>query len=188
MATDLADDLLAHLNVSSLRTCSVDHIESSFGISTTISGCTTGHAPFKLTYSGDTVPCDSLVELGQNSTMLIHEATFENLLLANAQNTKHSTIAQAIEQSAKMNAKYTILTHFSQRYILLPWIDGELGANVGIAFDNMELVEEDLSKLSDFYPRMKVIFDSYFKLTEKGATRNMARHGISHEDQSANRN
>lgn len=175
LATDLADDLLAHLNVSALRTCSVDHIESSFGISTTISGCTTGHEPFKLTYSGDTVPCDSLVELGQNSTLLIHEATFENSLLANAQHTKHSTIAQAIEQSAKMNAKYTILTHFSQRYILLPWIDGDLAENVGIAFDNMELVEEDFSKFSFLYPCMKITFDSYFKLTEKQATRNMAR-------------
>lgn len=177
---DLADDMLAHLNVSSLRTCAVDHIASSFGISATISGCT-GNAPFKLTYSGDTVPCDSLVELGQNSTLLIHEATFENMLLERAQETKHSTVAQAIEQGTKMNAKYTILTHFSQRYTILPWIDGILGANVGIAFDNMELVEADLCKLSALHPRMKVMFANHLKHIEKMAARNEARQA--HKDQ-----
>lgn len=177
---DLADDMLAHLNVSSFRTCAVDHIVSSFGISTTISGCT-GNAPFKLTYSGDTVPCESLVELGQNSTLLIHEATFENILLERAQKTKHCTVSQAIEQSTKMNAKYTILTHFSQRYTILPWIDGILGANVGIAFDNMELVEADLCKLSALHPRMKVVFANHLKLIEKMAVRNNTRQAFKHQ-------
>lgn len=163
-----ANHLLAHLDLGSLQTCAVDHITSSFGISITASGCN-GNAPFKLTYSGDTVPCDSLVQLGQNSTLLIHEATFENTLLDRAQQTKHCTISQAIEQSVKMNAKYTVLTHFSQRYPILPWIDGDLAANIGIAFDNMELVEEDLSKLSALHPRMKTMFANHFKQVERMA-------------------
>lgn len=162
--------MLAYLNLSSLQTCLVDHIESSFGISATIPTCT-GNAPFKLTYSGDTNPCDSLVELGRNSTLLIHEATFENMLLEHAQRKKHSTIAQAIEQSEKMNAKYTILTHFSQRYTILPWIDGDLNENVGIAFDYMEVIEEDLCKLSALYPRMKIMFANHIKILEKNTTR-----------------
>lgn len=177
----LADDILAQLNVSSLQTCAVDHIESSFGISATISGCT-GNAPFKLTYSGDTMPCDSLVELGQNSTLLIHEATFENTLLEHAQRTNHSTIAQAIEQSARMNAKYTILTHFSQRYPCLPWIEGDLNANVGIAFDNMELVEDDLSKLSALHIPMKTMFANHLKEVERNVTRNKVRQMYKDQD------
>lgn len=168
------DDILARLDVSSLRTCAVDHIKSSFGISATIPGCN-GNAPFKLTYSGDTMPCDSLVKLGQNSTLLIHEATFENALLERAQRTNHSTIAQAIEQSAKMNAKYTILTHFSQRYVCLPWIEGDLNTNVGIAFDNMEIVEDDLSKLSALHGPMKTMFANHLKNVEENATRNKVR-------------
>lgn len=166
--------MLAQLNISSLQTCLVDHIPSSFGISVMISGCT-GTAPFKLTYSGDTIPCDNLVELGQNSTLLIHEATFENALLDRAEKTKHSTIAQAIEQSVKMNAEYTILTHFSTRYTLLPWIDGDLSENIGIAFDNMELVEGDFRQLSTLYPHMKKMFASYFKGIEKNARRHKER-------------
>lgn len=70
---------------------------------------------------------------------------------------RHSTVSQAIEQGRAMNAKYTILTHFSQRY-KIPWIDGELNDSVGIAFDNMEIIESDLCKLSGFYPKLKEIF------------------------------
>lgn len=134
------------------------------------------NAPFKLTYSGDTMPCDSLVKLGLNSTLLIHEATFENALLERAQNSKHSTIAQAIGQGVKMNAKYTILTHFSQRYAILPWIDDDLGANIGIASDNMEVIEQDLSELSAFRPRMEMIFSDHFRNIEKRAQHNKSRH------------
>lgn len=174
ITSELADEALADLNVSSLRTCPVEHIPSSFGITTTVPGCN-GHASFKLTYSGDTMPCDTLVELGRNSTLLIHEATFENNLSERARKVKHSTIAQAVEQSAKMNAKYTILTHLSQRYKILPWIDGDLDANTGIAFDNMELIEEDLGKLSALHPRIETMLPQHFKNNEERAALNKSR-------------
>ena len=34
----------------------------------------------KVTYSGDTIPCEALIELGKNSDVLIHEATFSQEL------------------------------------------------------------------------------------------------------------
>ena len=52
----------------------------------------------------------------------------------------HCTMSQALEVGKKMNARYTLLTHFSQRYAKLPRINGnDLPSNVGIAFDNMEV-------------------------------------------------
>lgn len=107
--------------------------------------------PFKLTFSGDTMLSDRLVELGRNSDLLIHEATYSNDYADLASQTRHSTVAQAIENSQKMNASYTVLTHFHQRFNPFPYIDTERYPNIGIAFDNMELIESDLPNLSVLY-------------------------------------
>lgn len=72
-------------------------------------------------------------------------------------------MSQAIEQGRKMNAKFNILTHFGQRH-LIPWPEPEreLDANVGIAFDNMELIESDLCKLNAIYSKLKLVFPKEF--------------------------
>lgn len=106
---------------------------------------------FKLTFSGDTKLSDDLVELGRNSNLLIHEATFANEYADLATETSHSTVAQAIEHSQKMNAAYTVLTHLHQRFNQFPDIDTKRYPNIGIAFDNMELIESDLPNLSALY-------------------------------------
>lgn len=114
--------------------------------------------PYKITYSGDTMPCENLIRLGADSSLLIHEATMEDELAEDALAKMHSTVSQAIEQGHKMNANYIILTHFSQRYAKIPRIEQELVNNVGIAFDNMEIVPSDLCSLADFYPTLKIMF------------------------------
>lgn len=114
--------------------------------------------PFKLAYSGDTLPCDELIELGNRSTLLIHEATFPDSWTHDG---LHCTMSQAIEQGRRMNAKFNVLTHFSQRQ-LIPWSERELDANVGIAFDNMELIESDLCKLNAIYSKLKLVFQKDF--------------------------
>jgi ribonuclease Z len=70
----------------------------------------------KITYSGDTVPCDSLIELGKNSDILIHEATFSKELADVAEEKMHSTSVDAANDAIKMGAKKLILTHISSRY------------------------------------------------------------------------
>jgi len=70
----------------------------------------------KITYSGDTAPCDSLIDLGMDSDILIHEATFSKELDKNAKEKKHSTSIDAANIAKKMNAKQLILTHISSRY------------------------------------------------------------------------
>ncbi|TKJ24907.1 MAG: ribonuclease Z [Promethearchaeota archaeon Loki_b31] len=70
----------------------------------------------KVTYSGDTIPCESLIELGRDSDILIHEATFSKELSDVAFEKKHSTSVDAANDAKKMNAKQLILTHISSRY------------------------------------------------------------------------
>ncbi|MFX0033077.1 MAG: ribonuclease Z [Candidatus Hodarchaeota archaeon] len=70
----------------------------------------------KITYSGDTAPCDSLISIGKDSDILIHEATFSKELDHIAKEKKHSTSIDAANMALKMNAKQLILTHISSRY------------------------------------------------------------------------
>jgi ribonuclease Z len=70
----------------------------------------------KVTYSGDTIPCENLIELGKNSDVLIHEATFSKELSVIALEKKHSTSVDAANDAKKMGAKQLILTHISSRY------------------------------------------------------------------------
>lgn len=54
----------------------------------------------------------------------------------------HSTTTQAIGVGKQMDAKFTVLTHFSQRYARLPRLNANIlndNKTVGIAFDNMQV-------------------------------------------------
>lgn len=115
----------------------------------------------KLVYSGDTRPCDRLIQKGRNADLLIHEvsvvdgplpletlnskslsqATFEDDLEEDALQKRHSTISEALTVAARMKAAATVLTHFSQRYPNVP--EGVVkfsgSAKVGLS-DSMILV------------------------------------------------
>ncbi|MFX1375683.1 MAG: ribonuclease Z [Promethearchaeota archaeon] len=70
----------------------------------------------KITYSGDLMPGKSLIKLGKNSDILIHEATFAHDLAEIALEKKHSTSIDAAIEAKEMKAKQLILTHISSRY------------------------------------------------------------------------
>ncbi len=70
----------------------------------------------KITFSGDTMPCESLIKLGENSDILVHEATFAKDLAEMAKEKMHSTSIDAANDAKNMNAKQLILTHISSRY------------------------------------------------------------------------
>lgn len=74
-----------------------------------------------------------------NCDVLIHEATMEDDLEEDAAHKAHSTTSQAITIGQAMKARYTILTHFSQRYAKVPLLNENFSDNVGIAFDNMKV-------------------------------------------------
>lgn len=48
-------------------------------------------------FSGDTMPCDALVEAGQGASLLIHEATIQDDMPEVAHAKGHSTFGQAID-------------------------------------------------------------------------------------------
>lgn len=121
------------------------------------------------------MPCDDLVALGRNSSVLIHEATMEDELEEQAKYKMHSTVTQAIQQGRRMNAKYTILTHFSQRYAKLPRIESDLAANVFIAFDNMEVTESDMQYLHLMHPTFKLMFSDHCEEMEAKAVKRAHR-------------
>lgn len=151
-----------------ISTCYVKHCPNAFGI------CMTLDNGYKITYSGDTMPSDNLVELGKNSNLLIHEATMEDELADEAVIKMHSTTSQAIEIGQKMDAKFTLLTHFSQRYAKLPRFNDNFSDNVGIAFDNMRVRMDELPLIPILYPALKLMFLEYYEEMEhKTAKRQM---------------
>jgi ribonuclease Z len=76
--------------------------------------------PLKVSYSGDCRPSQHFARVGRDTTVLVHEATFDDELLGDAKAKKHSTTSEALGIGAQMNAKAVVLTHFSQRYQKIP--------------------------------------------------------------------
>lgn len=155
MLRGLPNPICEKLAVTRLRTCRVPH----FNITHAVTLSMNSNDPFKLTFSSDTIPCKDLIELGRNSTLLIHEATYPDEFSYKAYVNRHSTHSQAIEQSKLMNAKYTVLTHFSRRHAF-PLVDSEKHKNIGVAFDFMELTKNDLPKLSSLNQQNQKLFAS----------------------------
>ncbi len=70
----------------------------------------------KVTYSGDTRPCEEMIMLARDSTLLIHESTFIQKQKLNAEEYGHSTSTDAAYIAKDSNSKELILTHISTRY------------------------------------------------------------------------
>ena len=103
--------------LSDLRYCSVSHCYGAQAVSLTFPN------GFKFSYSGDCRPSKQFAKIGQGSTVLLHEATFDDEMKGDAIAKKHSTISEAIGVGVAMKARRVLLTHFSQRYSKLPTMD-----------------------------------------------------------------
>ncbi len=95
----------------------------------------------KVVYSGDTKPCDNMIEISKNSDLLIHDATF----LEEAEGKSHADVKQAAEIAKKSKAKKLLLTHMSRRYSTKEDIEKmentakEIFPNTEIAYDFMKI-------------------------------------------------
>lgn len=120
------------LGLSDIQACRVSHCNGAMAIALTFPRAATDPAdiyPLKISYSGDCRPSRNFTLIGRNSTVLIHEATFDDELKGDALAKKHSTTSEALSIGAQMDAKAVVLTHFSQRYQKIPVLqtvqDGE---------------------------------------------------------------
>lgn len=144
--------MLKKTDLEKFETCSVQHCKGAFAC------CITHRSGWKLAFSGDTMPCDALAHMGKNATLLIHEATLEDGLEAEAVEKRHSTTSQAIGIGVKMNAEFIMLNHFSQRYAKIPLFSEDFDHRVGISFDHMRIRFGDFRVLPRLIPSLKALF------------------------------
>ncbi|KAK1163829.1 zinc phosphodiesterase ELAC protein 2-like isoform X1 [Acipenser oxyrinchus oxyrinchus] len=140
------------LDLEKFQTCVVRHCKNAFACSLT------HRSGWKIVFSGDTMPCDALVELGKDATLLIHEATLEDGMEEEATEKRHSTTSQAIGIGMEMNAEFIMLNHFSQRYAKIPLFNADFNEKVGIAFDHMRIRFGDFGAIPKLIPPLKALF------------------------------
>ncbi|KAI8817703.1 beta-lactamase-like protein [Fimicolochytrium jonesii] len=157
------DGLKQALGLQELKTIQVDHSPYAYAVSLVhING-------FKAVYSGDCRPNMGLMKLGGDATVLIHEATFENddKGCREALAKRHSTAREAVIVGGRMKAKWTILTHFSQRYPIAPplGLDAlpaedrkKLTATVGVAFDLMSVKVKHMRRMGMYGETLQKLY------------------------------
>lgn len=141
------------MGLKRLESIRVVHCAHSYGL---LLESTSG---WKVVFSGDTRPCEALIEASRGATLLIHEATFDDSMVEEAIAKKHCTTKEAVEVGVAAGTYRTILTHFSQRYPKVPVINESFVDHVGIAFDLMTVRLTDLPRLPSLVPAVKVLFD-----------------------------
>lgn len=70
----------------------------------------------KIVISGDTEPCQAVLELARDADLLVHEATYSQRDKDLAVRSGHSTAQEAAELARAAGVKMLCLTHFSPRY------------------------------------------------------------------------
>jgi ribonuclease Z len=159
----LFQGFLSHMNLRSVETCFVPHCSQAYGVAIT------HKSGWKIVYSGDCRPSGDLVEIGQDATVLIHEATLAESQRPEAVDKMHSTTGEAITIGNRMRAKHILLTHFSQKWHTVPkfvleWSEHknekEKYGNVGIAFDRMRVKIGEMWKLPLLYPAFAAMYGS----------------------------
>ncbi|KAK5116515.1 hypothetical protein LTR62_008064 [Meristemomyces frigidus] len=116
---------VARLGLKDIQAVNVSHCAGARAVSFT------WPSDFKVSYSGDCRPSQAFIKIGKNSTVLIHEATFDDELKGDAVAKKHSTTSEALGVAAGMQAKACVLTHFSQRYQKIPVLGGAVMGSDG---------------------------------------------------------
>ncbi|KAI1632527.1 hypothetical protein F4809DRAFT_627229 [Biscogniauxia mediterranea] len=134
----------------------------------------------KIAYSGDCRPSNDFVQIGQGTTLLIHESTFEDEMIGDAIAKKHSTMGEAIGVGERMGARRILLTHFSQRYQKIPSFEQNLQVQpdahgmekasqdrvVLVAFDYMRVKLGEFRHAQAFLPAVHKLFEHDIKQAE----------------------
>ncbi|KAI9818602.1 MAG: Zinc phosphodiesterase ELAC protein 2 [Thelocarpon impressellum] len=117
------------MGVSDIQAVSVSHCHDARAVTLSFPD------GFKFSYSGDCRPSRAFAEIGRGSTVLLHEATFDDELKGDAVAKRHSTTSEALGVGIAMGARRVLLTHFSQRYQKIPVMDALDGAELQLETD-----------------------------------------------------
>ncbi|MEM4429189.1 MAG: ribonuclease Z [Acidilobaceae archaeon] len=72
--------------------------------------------PLRIIYTGDTAPCNTVLEEAKKAKLLIHDSTFTSDLEDEAKEKGHSTSEQAAHIARESQVSLLVLTHISPRY------------------------------------------------------------------------
>lgn len=118
------------LNLTDIQAVPVQHCHGARAVSVTLP------SGFKVSYSGDCRPSKSFEKIGRDSTLVIHEATFDDELVGDAVAKNHSTTSEALGVAQGMRAWGCVLTHFSQRYQKVPVLEREDGNGATVGWED----------------------------------------------------
>ena len=100
---------------------------------------------WKISYSGDTRPCNNFINFSAESSNIIHEATLDNELADQAKEKLHTCFKEAVDVGKLSNSWRTSLTHFSPRYMKeSPWEESFMLDKVLIANDYLSIKLSEL--------------------------------------------
>jgi ribonuclease Z len=69
-----------------------------------------------IVYSGDTRPCESILEASKGADLLIHDCSFADEMADWAEESKHSTAGEVAALAKEAEVRKLVLTHISSRY------------------------------------------------------------------------
>jgi ribonuclease Z len=69
-----------------------------------------------IVYSGDTRPCESILEASRDADLLVHDCSFADEMTDWAEESGHSTAGEVAALAKEARVKRLILTHISSRY------------------------------------------------------------------------
>jgi ribonuclease Z len=95
----------------------------------------------KIVYTGDTRPCESVIEASRDADVLIHDGTLSEETKEYALDYMHSTALEAADVARKASVRRLILTHVSARYSDLGGAS-KLEEEARKVFENSEVARE----------------------------------------------
>ena len=162
----LGNKLYEELGITYCASIPVAHCPHSYAV--VIDGTSFG----RVAYSGDCRPSNRFADVARGADLLIHEATFENGMEADAVMKRHSTVGEAIDIAAKMNAASLVLTHFSQRYPKIPPLNQSKHEGkakeipVTFAFDFMRLTPQTIDLSAKLTSALRLLYSQEEELDE----------------------